>query len=164
MAKTKIKSRKTQIKSGKTQKKTQENKYFLGALLTIGGLFVIGIAAVILFGNGGKTDGTPAAGSDPRITRIQNEAESKYGAKWRRAGYTNWEYSAVDPPMLFVDQAKWAGLSIIERKKRMNETGKEFSAIIGGDQKQAYIMFHDSVNTNIMIGTYSGAGGAQIQQ
>ena len=162
MAKTKIKSKK--IRKQTPAKKTQENKYFLGALLTIGGLFVIGIAAVILFGSGGSGNSAtgPVSGHDAQIV---SDMESKFGAKWRGLGYTDWAYTP--DPMFYVDLTQWSNLNVDQRKERMNQVGKDLGKVIevhGRDPKQLYIMFHDAGSRNQMIGTYTGAGGAQIQQ
>src|SRR3990172_2316627 len=99
---------KKKIKISKSKKQAKENKYFLGALLTIGGLFVIGIAAVILFGSGG---GALVSGSGDHGSLIQNDMESKHGAEWRGLGFTSWQYSPTDT-MIYVDQGKWGNLSV----------------------------------------------------
>ena len=153
---------KKKIKSNKAKKKKQENKYFVGALLIIGGLLIIGISATLLFGNTGQV--APAKSGEEG--QIQNEITTKYGDKWRELGATDWQYTTGDM-MVFIDKQSWAGLSVEDRKKRMNEIGKDFSKVIGdagGDPKKTYVMFHDSANRNMMSGTYSGSSGAQIQQ
>ncbi len=154
---------KKKIKASKAKQQTKEKRYFMGALLTMGGLLVIGIAAVVLFGTGGTT---LVSGSGDHSALIQNDMESKHGAQWRALGLVRWQYNTGDT-MFYVDPAKWGNLSIDERKKRMNQVGRAFGEIVGthgGDPKQVYAMFHDSVNTGIMLGTYSGVSGAQIQQ
>lgn len=159
---------KTKTSKGKKQsqaKKTGENKYFLGALLTIGGLFVVGIAAVILFGSGGSGGSSvvPVSGHDAQIVA---DMESKYGAKWRGLGFTEWEY-APDLTKLYVDLTKWSNLSVDQQKDRMNQAAKDLGKIIkvhGRDPQQLYIMFHDAVSRDSMMGTYTFSDGAQLQK
>ena len=153
---------KKKIKSNKAKKKKQENKYFVGALLIIGGLLIIGISATLLFGNTGQV--APAKSGEEG--EIQNEITTKYGDQWRKLGATDWQYTSGDM-MVYINKQSWGNLSIEDRKKRMDEIGKDFSQVIGdagGDPKKTFVMFHDSVNRNMMSGTYSGNGGAQIQQ
>ena len=154
---------KKKIKASKTKKQAQENRYFMGALMIIGGLFVIGIAAVMLFGNTGASLVSGGGGHD---SQIKSDMETRYGAKWRSLGITDWLYNPSDT-MFYVDWTKWSGLSVAERKSRMNQAGKDFGRLLkehGGDPKSVFVMFHDSVNRNAMIGTYSGLSGAQIQE
>lgn len=156
---------KKKIKAGKTTKKAQENKYFIGALLTIAGLLVVGIAAVVIFGGAGTPQpaATNLTGHDAMIF---DEMESAHGDAWRADGLTDWEY-APDLTKFYVDLTKWGNYSIDEQKKEMNKAGKTMGKLIkkhGKDPKQLYVMFHDSVNRDMMIGTYSGATGAAIQQ
>ncbi|HEB12711.1 MAG TPA: hypothetical protein ENI11_03430 [Actinobacteria bacterium] len=153
---------KKKIKSTKAKKKKKENKYFFGALLIIGGLLVIGISATLLFGTAGQV----STGNSGQDSGIQNEITTKYGEQWRKLGITDWQYTNGDM-MVFVDKQSWSSISIEDRKKRMDEVGDDFGEVIsanGGDAKTAYVMFHDSASRNMMIGTYSGNGGAQIQQ
>ena len=153
---------KKKIKVKKSQKKAKENKYFYGALLAIGGLLVIGVSATLLFGSPGQvTTGSGGGGG-----QVQNEITTKLGGKWRGLGVSDWQY-ATESTMLYVDQNEWASLSVDQRKERMNVVGDDFGKIIeeqGGDPKTVYIMFHDDAQRNMMVGTYSGNDGAQIQQ
>jgi len=132
--------------------------------LIIGGLLVIGISATLLFGPTGQS----ASGPGGEVAQFQNEMTVKYGDQWRELGIADWQYTGVEEVFFFyVDSQSWTSFSIDDQKKRMNEAGKDYIESVsanGGDSKKAYVMFHDSVNRNIMIGTYTAADGAQIQQ
>lgn len=154
---------KKKIKASKSKKQAKENRYFFGALLTVAGLLVVGIAAVVLFGGKGTLT---SSGSTDQSSPISVDVESRFGNKWRGLGATDWEYSP-DLFKVYIDAAKWSSVSYDEQVKRANTIGKDFSDSVGkngGDPKQVNMMYHDSVSRDLMIGTYSGISGAQIQK
>ena len=154
---------KKKIKATKSKKQAQENRYFFGALLTVAGLLVVGIAAVVLFGGKGTLT---SSGTCDQSSPISADVESRFGNKWRGLGATDWEYSP-DLFKVYIDIAKWSKVSYDEEVKRANTIGKDFGDSMrknGGDPKQANIMFHDTNSRDQMLGTYTGISGAQIQK
>ena len=149
---------KKKVKANKAKKKQKENKYFFGALLTIGALLVVGIAATVIFGNPGGSAVSSGGGG----ATVLNQMNDEFGQKWRDLGFTNWTHTDSGT-MLYMDSTEWAKLSPDEQKKRINTAGKDFEKIIddnGGDTKNVYIMIHNERNE--MPATYSSASGAEF--
>lgn len=152
---------KKKIKASKSKKQAQENRYFYGALLTIGGLLVVGVAFALLLGNGGGQATTAGGGHSAQIV---SDMESKFGAAWRGLGFVRWKYDPNDT-MFYVDSTAWSKVGLDEAKKRMTKAGDDFKGLVsqhGGDPKQVYIMFHDEAER--MLATYSGASGVEVQK
>lgn len=151
---------KKKIKTKKAEKKAQENRYFFGALITIGGLLIVGIAFAFLFGGSKSSSPTSSGGT----TAVLNQMENEYGKKWRDLGFTRWTHDAK-MTMLFVDSRTWYSLPEVDQKKRIESAGKDVEDLIaknGGKKKDVYIMIHDEQNR--MPATYTGGVGAQIQK
>ena len=152
--------KKDERKTGKPKQNGPENRYFFGALLTVGGLLIIGIAFTFLFGGSNSGGGTKDAGGSEMLKQMENE----YGQKWRELGFTKWT-SNPEMTMLYVDSASWYKLPVEDQKKRINTAGKDVEDLIkknGGQAKDVYIMIHDE--TERMPATYTGGVGAEIQQ
>jgi hypothetical protein len=153
-------SKKT-IKGGKAKKQVQEKRYFTGVLLTIGGLFVIGLAALVLFGGNFKLIEGPGGGHDSEIVA---DMESKHGAAWRELGFVSWKDSR-DFTWFYVDSGSWYQKPEDEQREAMEQVGQEFYKIAdahGGKNSAHYIMFHDE--REVMFGIYTKSEGAQIQK
>lgn len=149
------------IKAKKQQKK-EESRLFLTIILIAVGFIVIGGAAALIFGTGGSSS-TAASGHDAQIQADLNQL----GSSWQSLGVASWLYRPGDI-MVYLDANKWQSMSLAEKQKMVNKVGKEISNLLvdkhGQDLKQVYIMFHLAQNQDIMVATYSGPSGGQIQQ
>jgi hypothetical protein len=149
------------IKGGKAKKQVEEKRYFTAVLVTIGGLFAIGLAAVVLFGGNFSLIDGQGGGHDSQLVA---EMESKHGDAWRELGFTRWEYRS-DMTMFYGDSTGIYRKPVEELEKIMDQVGQEVGRLVGqhgGSASGLYIMFHDE--RDVMYGTYSGTEGAQIQR
>lgn len=146
------------IKAKKKQK--EENRLFMTIILIAVGFVIIGGAAALIFGS--ANTGTTAGSHDAAITASMNQL----GSTWQSLGVASWLYRPGDV-MIYVDMSKWQNMSLAQKQKLVNKVGKDMENLVskhGQDPKQLYIMFHSAQNQEIMIATYSGASGGQIQQ
>lgn len=146
------------IKAKKKQK--EENRLFMTIVLIAVGFVIIGGAAALIFGS--TSTGTPAGGHDAEIEAGMNQL----GRSWQSLGVASWLYRPGDI-MIYVDMSKWQNMSLAQKQKLINKVGKDLESLVskhGQDPKQLYVMFHSAQNTDIMIATYSGTSGGQIQQ
>ena len=151
---------KKKYKNTKGKKKVDNKKYLLITLIAVSGVgFIVALAMMI-----GTPSGTSGSVSGGQNSTVLSQMESEYGQKWRDLGFTRATHDS-NMTMLYVDSATWYGLSIEEKKKRINQAGKDFGKIIeknGGNAKDVYIMIHDE--SDRMSATYSGSVGAEVQQ
>jgi phenylpyruvate tautomerase PptA (4-oxalocrotonate tautomerase family) len=91
---------------------------------------------------------------------------NQLGSNWQSLGVASWLYRPSDV-MIYVDMSKWQNMSLAQKQKLINKVGKDMESLVskhGQDPKKLYIMFHSAQNQDIMIATYSGSSGGQIQQ